>query len=535
MTSLLDELVGRLTSLKPEEREKAIKVAKEATKKMVWLPNPGPQTDAYLSKADILLYGGTPGGGKTGLLIGLGLTEHRRSLIVRKQFTDLEGIVDSSIAIVGNDKGFVRGNRPKYRSPDGRLVSFQGMPQNEGLDTSKQGTAYDFIGVDEAAQLTEDAVRLLIGWNRPGAGVDKSQRCRVVLASNPPVDSTGDWLGSFFAPWLDPTHPNPAKFGELRWFYFDADGKSVETQETKPFEISGKTYYPQSRTYIPARLEDNPFLDPQEYQKSLEAIPEPYRSMLVSGNFLAARKDQDFQVIPTNWVREAFNRWEANPNPPAGVPMCTMAADMVGGGADEAPIAMRYDYWFDKLVVIQGKDVPDGNLGGQIILHRKNNAFVVLDMGGGYGQATWNCLKENLGTQSLRAYKGAEAGGGRTKDKQLGFFNKRSQTIWQFREALDPSQLGGSPICLAPDPKLLSDLTTPTFEITSRGIKVESKEDVCKKLGRSSDRGDSVVMCWSEGQRGLTPLANRQQDFKRSSMPAKAVMSDRKNLILNRR
>jgi hypothetical protein len=32
---------------------------------MVWVPNPGPQTDAYLSEADILLYGGQAGGGKS--------------------------------------------------------------------------------------------------------------------------------------------------------------------------------------------------------------------------------------------------------------------------------------------------------------------------------------------------------------------------------------------------------------------------------------------------------------------------------------
>lgn len=73
-------------------------------------------------------------------------------------------------------------------------------------------------------------------------------------------------------------------------------------------------------------------------------------------------------------------------------------------------------------------------------------------------------------------YKGAEKSMHRTADRQLGFTNKRSQVIWQFREALDPNQDGGSTIALPNDPALLADLTAPTFEVTPRGIKVETKE-----------------------------------------------------------
>jgi hypothetical protein len=57
-----------------------------------WLPNPGPQTAAYDSAADILLYGGAAGGGKTDLLIGLALTQHQRSVIFRRHYVDLRGV-----------------------------------------------------------------------------------------------------------------------------------------------------------------------------------------------------------------------------------------------------------------------------------------------------------------------------------------------------------------------------------------------------------------------------------------------------------
>ena len=45
----------------------------------------------------------------------------------------------------------------------------------------------------------------------------------------------------------------------------------------------------------------------------------------------------------------------------------------------------------------------------------------------------------------------------------------------------------------------MADLTAPTFEVTPNGIKAESKEDVCARLGRSTNKGDAVVMAWYQG------------------------------------
>ena len=50
-----------------------------------------------------------------------------------------------------------------------------------------------------------------------------------------------------------------------------------------------------------------------------------------------------------------------------------------------------------------------------------------------------------------------------------------------------------------PSNALFADLVSPTFEVTSRGIKLEEKDEIVKRLGRSPDRGDAVVMAWSEG------------------------------------
>jgi len=78
-------------------------------------------------------------------------------------------------------------------------------------------------------------------------------------------------------------------------------------------------------------------------------------------------------------------------------------------------------------------------------------------------------------------HKGSEASTGRTKDKQLKFYNKRSEVIWRFREALDPDQPGGSTIALPDDPQLMADLTAPTLDMAFNGIKVESKEKIIER------------------------------------------------------
>jgi len=244
VTTALEELLAKLNAMPPEKLEAARKIAAPA-RKLAFIPSPGPQTAAYYSKADILLFGGEPGGGKTGLLIGLALNQHDRSLIVRKQFADVQGVVDNAKAIVGKSDGFVGGGRPLYRKPDGGVIHFEGVADNDSFDTGKQGNPHDFIGIDEGAQLSEATIRLLVGWNRSR---NKDQRCRMVIATNPPVDTVGDWMAEFFGPWLDPKHPNPAEHGELRWFIIGPKGNSMEVNGPEAVVIDGEEYNPHSRT-----------------------------------------------------------------------------------------------------------------------------------------------------------------------------------------------------------------------------------------------------------------------------------------------
>jgi hypothetical protein len=64
---LLDELLTRLSELPEQAVQKQSDIAIKRTATMAHLPNPGPQTRAFLCEADELFYGGEAGGGKTDL------------------------------------------------------------------------------------------------------------------------------------------------------------------------------------------------------------------------------------------------------------------------------------------------------------------------------------------------------------------------------------------------------------------------------------------------------------------------------------
>jgi hypothetical protein len=495
----IDDMIDALKELPAEKQESFIKTNLKRRAERLWVPNHGPQTDAYFSKADILLYGGEAGPGKTDLVLGLAFEEHTRSLVMRRQYTDMGAMVERAKEINTTDKGYNGAAPMKLRTVNDKLIEF-GAAAKLGDEQHWKGQAHDFLGIDEVVDFLELQVRYLMGWVRSTV---KGQRTRIVFATNPPITADGQWIIPMFAPWLDIAHPNPAKPGELRWYVTDPDDTDTEVSGPEPVEFNGKPYIPQSRTFIPGKLRDNPFLIDTGYDARLDAMPEPMRSAYRDGNFMIARKDAHNQVIPTQWVIESNKRWRESP--PEGIPMCALSADMSGGGDDPLVLARRHDGWFSPMVEEQGKEIPIDRLGKHcsavIVAHRRDKCPVILDMGGGYGGGTYENLVEN----EIEAipWKGTEGSSKRTKDNQFGFFNKRSQSIWQFREALDPDQDGGSPVSLPQDQKLMADLTTPTFEVvTQRGrsvIKVENKEDVVKTLGRSSDSGDAVVICWQAG------------------------------------
>jgi hypothetical protein len=159
-----------------------------------------------------------------------------------------------------------------------------------------------------------------------------------------------------------------------------------------------------------------------------------------------------------------------------------------------------------------------------VIKHRRNNADVVIDMGGGYGAAAFERLKDN-GVEAY-PFKGAEKAIGRTRDGRLGFTNRRTGAYWRLREALDPDQDGGSCIALPPNRKLAGQFTAVHFEMTINGIKAETKEEMVKRLGRSPDPADAVVMAL---YRGVTGSLRRQMLRTPDPRPQKPKVITKRN------
>jgi len=525
-SALLDDLMQKYQGFSDEKKAEMDQFLAERSTARLWFPTVGPQLDAVNCEADILLYGGSGGCGKTDLICGLAFEYHKRSLIIRKHYTDLSAITDRAKAINGTEKGYNGSIPPRLKTirhseAKPHLIDFGGLAKSTDHE-HWQGQAHDLLAIDEVVQNREDQVRFLMGWVR---SEDPKQRCRTVLASNPPTSSAGDWIIKMFAPWLDSRYPKPAKPGELRWCVSDEDGQDfwIDGPDVKipsgNFNDDGSDKYliPMSRTFIPGTLDDNPFYRDSGYAAQLDALPEPLRSAIRDGNFMAARVDNSDQVIPTDWIRLAQGRWTSDP--PFQIPQCAMGIDGARG-KDESAISIRHDGWFAPLICAPGAETPHGtDLAAKVIKHRRHDSVVVLDVGETTGAQAYGHLTENGVT--CVGHLGVDPSVRRTEDKKLKFFNKRAEIIWRFREALDPGQDGGSPIALPDDPMLVSDLTATTWELTPNGIKVTPKKDVVKLLRRSPDRGDAVMMCWSAGDKALTMATAWRQDQRVGTLAGK--------------
>lgn len=500
----LDEIISKFKEMPENPRGEFKKTIMEKTALQTWFPNPGPQTQAYFIRADITLYGGQAGGGKTDLMIGCATQAHSRAIIFRREGSQIDGLESAGNRIIG-DQASYNGSDHEWNWEDGRSLKLAGMKEPD--DWMKHaGRERDFIGYDEAGEFLEKQVRSMLAWLRGPEG----QRTRMILASNPPRTAEGLWMLKWFAPWLDKVFPNPAAPGELRFAIFVGD-EVIWVDGPGVTSIKGEDYTHFSLTFIPASLEDNPFRNTPEYRAKLQSLPEPLRSQLLYGDFGAGLKDNEKQVIPTDWIIAAQNRW--TPRPPEGIAMTAMAIDPAGGGEDAEELSVRYGGWFDNLVTFKGQITADGSeSAGRIVTKRRDDCPIIVDTGGGYGGPVIMRLKDNIDEEKVIGFNGANKSLRKTKDKQLSFANKRSEGYWKLREELDPEQEGGSVIALPPDPELRADLAAPTWTLTSKGIQVEPKSvfkdgklvgGIKKRLGRSPGKGDAVMMCLSEGNQAI--------------------------------
>lgn len=480
--------------------ERALLLARELKRRNPWQPLPGPQTAGFESKADIVGLGGAAGGGKTDFIVGTAIMKHQRVLILRREKAQTEGIIQRLGEIAGGTAGF-NSQKSIWRVPVGKepLIEFGGL-DNVGDEARWQGRPHDLKCYDEVTEQRESQVRFTMGWTRTS---DPKQQCQVLMTFNPPTTSEGRWVIKFFAPWLDKTHPNPAAPGELRWFTTIGENLDYEVPDSRPFVLSesNELIYdfnprdykpeqiikPKSRTFIPARVTDNKYYMQSGYMSQLQALPEPLRSQMLYGDFQAGVSDDPWQVIPTAWIEAAMARWRPRLPKPE---MDSIGVDVARGGKDKTVLAPRHGMWFDHLIRHPGKDTPDGPVvAGLVIGAMRDRAVIHIDVIG-VGASPYDFLVQ--AQQQVVGVNVSEKAQGTDKSGRLRFFNQRSEMAWRMREALDPTNNTG--IELPPDDNLKSDLCALTWTLSGSTIKVDSREDIIDKIGRSPDDASAVLL-----------------------------------------
>jgi hypothetical protein len=90
--------------------------------------------------------------------------------------------------------------------------------------------------------------------------------------------------------------------------------------------------------------------------------------------------------------------------------------------------------------------------------------------------------------------------------------------MWRLREALDPDK--GEHLALPPDTQLKADLCAPLWKLTAQGIQIELKDEIIKRIGRSPDRGDAVILAFINT---IKTNPKHQQNFRRKTGSWRAV------------
>ena len=423
------------------------------------------------------------------LLLGLAITQHRRSLILRREHTQIEQLEDRAHELLDDTGAAYNGQKLIWRDiPGKRRIRFGGVPHEKNV-TRFQGRPNDLLEFDEITAFSKYQYKFLQIWNRtdiPG------QRVRTVCAGNPPTTPEGQWVIDYWGAWLKPGHPGyPTPPGVLRW-YAEVDGVEQEFPNGDVITHKGKPIKPRSRTFIPARVQDNPVYMATGYDLILSSLPEPFRSMFGEGRFDVAAEDDRWQTIPSQWVMLAMERWQRMERP--NVALRCVGMDVARGGDDATTLARLYGNWFDTILSYRGKETDDGPKAADKLLPITGLSTPIFIDVGGIGASAYDSAKQIRHNVTPVNFSSAPTEGATDRSGQFQFLNLRAEIWWKMREALDPAS--GEDVALPYDLELLGDLCSARYKEVGGKIQIEDKDTIRRRLGRSPDKGDAVVMTY---------------------------------------
>ena len=235
-----------------------------------------------------VLFGGACGGGKSSCLLMAALQYAHvpgyAALLLRRTYADLS----KPGALMDRAHQWLRGTAAKWNEqkkqwkfPSGASLTF-GHLENENDKYNYQGSELQFVGVDELTQLSQSAYTYLFSRLRRLKGSDVPIRMRA--ASNP-GGVGADWVAERFVP--EGFTPAMARSQQVFW--------------KEEIDQSGRTI---RRAFVPATLDDNPYLDRAEYAESLNELDVVTREQLLRGDWQIRERgniypmwDEGFHVI----------------------------------------------------------------------------------------------------------------------------------------------------------------------------------------------------------------------------------------------
>lgn len=265
--------------------------------KVLFAPNPGPQTRFLASTVYEILFGGQAGGGKSMAAIAMPLrwvnNPAYRGVILRRESTQLGNLLDKAQKLYRPSfpGAFHHGTENRWYFPSGANVRF-GHCKDEADKFNYQGDEFHTIFFDELTHFTEGQFTEIASRIRsPEPGLPRHLR-----ASSNPGGPGHDWVLRRFGAWLNPEFeaeglpvrkaPDgrrlpPAAPGQVLWILKPKDGAEVYVPRGTPKA--------KSRLFLPSTLADNPALlaeDP-DYETRLYDLDPVRRAQLLEGNWLA--------------------------------------------------------------------------------------------------------------------------------------------------------------------------------------------------------------------------------------------------------
>lgn len=294
-------------------------------------PQRGPQTEFLSTTADIALYGGAAGGGKSFGLLLEPLRHYHNSkfggVIFRRNTVQVRnegGLWDESMNLYFPLKGHPREAFLEWNFPSGMRMKFAHL-ENEKTVYDWQGSQIPYIGFDELTHFTSNQFWYMLSRNRSTSGVAGYIRA----TCNPDADS---WVRQLID-WYIGSDGTPIKerAGRIRWFIRIED-TIVWADDPKELIDRQSGSQPKSFTFIPSSIYDNKILMEKDpgYLSNLMALSRIERLRLLGGNWnVRATAGMYFQrdwfeivdAIPPQsrvvryWDRAATKPNETNPDP----------------------------------------------------------------------------------------------------------------------------------------------------------------------------------------------------------------------------